>query len=259
MGFQYERARIADHISSLNVNNLIMLSGDSHQLAIDNGTNTDYSTIYNPVGGAGFPVFSSSPMANYGNAKGGPYQQGCHAYRFYPNFQYAVVRITDAGSAVANTTNTCIHVQMYNLAEYPNPASSVLDHQVCITPDTPSWVHRGKEGGGQSDGCAIQWFPSWLWTLVGFLSLFVVFGVVISVFLCWSCGYLCWRGRPHGQQLQKIIAAVTAAPVAAAVTSRPAIGIGNTTSPIAGSKSEKKNASTTALLPQKKRELDDPV
>lgn len=42
-----------------------MFSGDAHLLAVDDGSNNDYSTY----GGAGFPLFQSAPMDQYGSDK----------------------------------------------------------------------------------------------------------------------------------------------------------------------------------------------
>lgn len=67
-GFQRERQMIANRISELNMNNLVMIAGDSHMIAVDDGSNTDYST--NGGNGAGFPLFHSAPMAQYGSSKG---------------------------------------------------------------------------------------------------------------------------------------------------------------------------------------------
>lgn len=44
---------------------------DAHMLAIDDGTNTDYSTGNDANStGAGFPILQSAPLANYGSVKG---------------------------------------------------------------------------------------------------------------------------------------------------------------------------------------------
>jgi hypothetical protein len=55
----------AHQIASLNITNLIMVAGDAHLLAMDDGRNNDYSTY----GGAGFPLFQSAPMDQYGSDK----------------------------------------------------------------------------------------------------------------------------------------------------------------------------------------------
>jgi hypothetical protein len=52
-------------IASLGITNLIMVAGDAHLLAMDDGRNNDYSTY----GGAGFPLCQSAPMDQYGSDK----------------------------------------------------------------------------------------------------------------------------------------------------------------------------------------------
>lgn len=68
-GFAQERQVIADAIAANAVDNLLMVSGDAHMLAFDDGTNTDYSTS----GDGGFPLFHAAALDRPPNPKGGPY------------------------------------------------------------------------------------------------------------------------------------------------------------------------------------------
>ena len=70
--YPHERQRVADAIAAAGVHNLIMVSGDAHMVAIDDGTNSDYAT----GGGAGFPVFHAAALDRPGGVKGGPYSEG---------------------------------------------------------------------------------------------------------------------------------------------------------------------------------------
>ncbi len=67
-----ERRIIADHIAENEISNLVMVSGDAHMVAIDDGTNTDYSTD----GGAAFPLLHAAALDRPGGVKGGPYSLG---------------------------------------------------------------------------------------------------------------------------------------------------------------------------------------
>lgn len=81
-----ERAEIANFIADNGITNMLMLSGDAHMLAIDDGTNTDYSTS----GGASFPVMQAAALDRPGSSKGGPYSEGG-----YPGAgQYGLVTFT---------------------------------------------------------------------------------------------------------------------------------------------------------------------
>jgi hypothetical protein len=86
-----ERGEIAEAIAAAEIDNLVMVSGDAHMLAIDDGTNSDYAA----GGGAGFPVFHAAALDRPGNVKGGPYSEGA-----YPGFgQFGVLEFGDDGGA----------------------------------------------------------------------------------------------------------------------------------------------------------------
>jgi phosphodiesterase/alkaline phosphatase D-like protein len=67
-----ERRLVADAIAESKIDNLVMLAGDAHMVAADDGTNSDYST----AGGGGFPVFHAAALDRPGSVKGGPYSEG---------------------------------------------------------------------------------------------------------------------------------------------------------------------------------------
>src|SRR5690606_1237836 len=73
-GYAGERRRIADAIAEAGTDNLVMLSGDAHMVALDDGTNSDYAT----GGGAGFPVLHAAALDRPGRVKGGPYSDGAY-------------------------------------------------------------------------------------------------------------------------------------------------------------------------------------
>ena len=71
-GYTTERAELAQFIRDNNINNLCMVSGDAHMLAIDDGTNSYYAS----GSGTGFPVFHAAALDQGGSIKGGPYSEG---------------------------------------------------------------------------------------------------------------------------------------------------------------------------------------
>jgi membrane-associated phospholipid phosphatase len=90
-----ERRQIADAISTAGIHNLVMVAGDAHMLAIDDGSHSDYSTY----GGAGFPVFHAGALDRPGSVKGGPYSEGT-----YPGGgQFGVLRVHDSGTHLSVT------------------------------------------------------------------------------------------------------------------------------------------------------------
>jgi phosphodiesterase/alkaline phosphatase D-like protein len=73
-GYAGERKELANFIADNGITNLMMLAGDAHMLAIDDGSNTDYSDR----GGAGFPLLHAAALDRPGSVKGGPYSEGAY-------------------------------------------------------------------------------------------------------------------------------------------------------------------------------------
>jgi phosphodiesterase/alkaline phosphatase D-like protein len=92
-GYPGERRAIADVIATARIHNLIMVSGDAHMLAIDDGRHSDYST----TGAAGFPVLQSGALDRPGSVKGGPYSHG--AFPGCGQFGTVTVTVTDDAAA----------------------------------------------------------------------------------------------------------------------------------------------------------------
>jgi hypothetical protein len=84
-----ERAAIADAIVAADITNLIMVAGDAHMVAIDDGTNT----AIGPGRTGGFPLLHAAPLDRPGSIKGGPYSHGVVAE---PG-QFGVLRFDDDG------------------------------------------------------------------------------------------------------------------------------------------------------------------
>lgn len=87
-----ERLMISNAIASTGVHNLVMVAGDAHMLAIDDGSNTDFASVSGTAKGnlsarAGFPLFQVGPLTGYGSTKSGPYSHGCMAYKYSVNHQ----------------------------------------------------------------------------------------------------------------------------------------------------------------------------
>lgn len=91
-GFAEERRELADHIADNHIDNLMMVAGDAHMVAIDDGTNTDYSTDGYP----GFPLLHSAALDRPGSVKGGPYSEGAIG----GGGQFATIDITDDGDQI---------------------------------------------------------------------------------------------------------------------------------------------------------------
>ncbi len=95
-GFGAERRRLADLIAAVGVRNLLMLSGDAHMLAIDDGRHSDYASRR----GAAFPVFHAAPLDRPGGTKGGPYSGGTRTR----GGQFGLVTVEDPGRGPVTVT-----------------------------------------------------------------------------------------------------------------------------------------------------------
>ena len=99
-GFSVERRELAQYIDSLGVaDQLVVLSGDAHMVALDDGTHNHYGK---PDGG-GFPVVHGAALDNRGSVKGGPYTHGPYPnpfrlFRRRPG-QFVLMDVTDDGGS----------------------------------------------------------------------------------------------------------------------------------------------------------------
>jgi phosphodiesterase/alkaline phosphatase D-like protein len=94
--YAHERAEIAGTISKLGLTSrLIVLSGDAHMAAIDDGTNSNYVAGSAPST-KGVVVVQAAPFSRFPRSKGGPYSHG----RSTRNHQFGWVEVRDAGDAL---------------------------------------------------------------------------------------------------------------------------------------------------------------
>lgn len=97
-GFTSERRVIANFVADHGIDNLLMVAGDAHMLAIDDGTNTDYSD----GGTDGFPLFHAAALDRPGSFKGGPYSEGA----LPGGGQFGLVAVADDGGPNLSVTLT---------------------------------------------------------------------------------------------------------------------------------------------------------
>jgi phosphodiesterase/alkaline phosphatase D-like protein len=91
-----ERTRLADRIDALGLTpRLLMLSGDGHMAAIDDGTNSAYMSKRSERT-RGFVVAHGAPLDRWTRTKGGPYSHGVSRR----NHQFGLLDVADTGSAL---------------------------------------------------------------------------------------------------------------------------------------------------------------
>ncbi len=115
-GFADERRRVADRLVADGVDDVVMLAGDAHMVAIDDGTNSGYAT----GGGGGFPVAHGAALDRPGSVKGGPYSEGA----FPGGGQFGVMDVVDDGATIT------VMVSGRNWA-----GEVVVSHQVTFGPE----------------------------------------------------------------------------------------------------------------------------
>ena len=90
-GYATERSELADFFKDNLIKNLVVLAGDMHALAYDDGANSDYAV----GGGAPLVVLHASPLTRPPEVKGGPYAAG----PILGTAQYALLEVTDTGGS----------------------------------------------------------------------------------------------------------------------------------------------------------------
>jgi hypothetical protein len=93
-----ERRQLADTIAAAGIHNLVMVAGDAHMVAIDDGTNTGFGS--KPA--RGFPLLHAGALDRPGSIKGGPYSHGA----FPGPGQFGTVTVTDDGGPVVGVELT---------------------------------------------------------------------------------------------------------------------------------------------------------
>ena len=95
-GYPEERREIADFLVEHEINNLVMVAGDAHMLAMDDGSNTGYqSTGHGPA----FPLVHAAALDRKGSTKGSPYTLG----PFPGGGQFALMSVTDTSESMQVT------------------------------------------------------------------------------------------------------------------------------------------------------------
>lgn len=90
-GYAAERRELAEVIAEPEVPPVLMVSGDAHMLALDDGSHNRYAGD-----GPGFAVLQAGALDQHGSVKGGPYSQG----PFPGGGHFGWVEIRDDGKAI---------------------------------------------------------------------------------------------------------------------------------------------------------------
>jgi phosphodiesterase/alkaline phosphatase D-like protein len=91
-GYATERRELADFIAEHHLDRVVMVGGDAHMIAIDDGTHSNYSA----ADGSAFPVLHAGALDRHGSEKGGPYSEGA----FPGAGHFGLIDIDDDGSQI---------------------------------------------------------------------------------------------------------------------------------------------------------------
>lgn len=130
--YQAERTGIANFLRDSNIVNMMILCGDAHMLAIDDGKNADFSTGHNSP--FRYPIFHAGGVARGGSVKGGQFNAG-GPFRNTNLEQghYGIVRVFDNGG-----DTICISLEGYRTDNDGLYDSLLVNYTFCRNLVNPS-------------------------------------------------------------------------------------------------------------------------
>jgi len=140
--FSLERTSINDFLYCNNIQNLFILSGDAHMLAIDNGTHANFSTNTCPA--YNYPIFQAAALNQNGSFKGGIYSEG--GYFMNPNNtfgQFGRVIVSDESTSL---DSICIDFEGYRIDSSGASLSLINSYHFCryLPPMTTTSLEEKK-------------------------------------------------------------------------------------------------------------------
>ncbi|KAL7551286.1 hypothetical protein ACHAWF_014464 [Thalassiosira exigua] len=179
-GFVSDRDELSAHIAATigaGPRNLLAISGDTHMIAFDDGSNTDYSKQEMHPGG--FPLLHSGPLAQYGGSpldffapEAHAFTDGCAAYTSAVNHQFSTVSFRfpyDDGEG-------CVLIRSY--AE--DSSTVVFEKEMC-----GELMKYGDPGAGGT--CRLERLPyATQYVFVAAAGLILVAGLATALFLKWT-------------------------------------------------------------------------
>lgn len=127
-----ERTGIANFLRDSNIVNMMILSGDAHMLAIDDGKNADFSTGQNSP--FRYPIFHAGGVARGGSVKGGPFNAGGPFKNTnLEQGHYGIVRVFDNGG-----DTICFSLEGYRTDNDGLYDSLLVNYTFCRNLNNPS-------------------------------------------------------------------------------------------------------------------------
>jgi hypothetical protein len=124
-GYTAERAELANFFRDNLIMNMFIICGDAHMLAIDDGSNADFSTPFH--GTAQYPIFAAAALNQGGSYKGGTFSEGgCFLNPTPYHGQFGVVEVLDTGG-----TSICIRFSGFCTDSAADIITMVNQYEFC--------------------------------------------------------------------------------------------------------------------------------
>lgn len=153
--------------------NLLVVSGDSHMVAFDDGRNTYYANETkdsNATTAVSFPILQSAPWDNFGSVKGGPYSDGCTTTLYERNNHYSVIDF------IFDEQGSCIQINSYS-----NGYKKIFSKKLCgslfkpVVATSNQTLYPPYTSEAASQSCSAPPFLS--------INAYIVFGLSIALLL----------------------------------------------------------------------------
>jgi Subtilase family/PhoD-like phosphatase len=174
--FADNRRDLSNHISQAlggedGPRNLLVIAGDAHMVAFDDGTHTYYG---DDVDGAySFPILQTAPLDRLGSTKGGPFTDGCWGYQTERSHLYSTMFFFH------EEDSACVQIESFRIDEWTYK-ETIFQRRLCgkifasgIAPGiTPV----------EDQKCPIQYHSqiSQIFAIVGF-----VVSLLLAIGTCW--------------------------------------------------------------------------
>jgi alkaline phosphatase D len=130
--YQAERTGIANFLRDNNIANMMIICGDAHMLAIDDGKNADFSTGQNSP--FRYPIFHAGGVARGGSVKGGLFNAGGPFKNTnLEQGHYGIVRVFDNGG-----DTICFSLEGYRTDNDGLYDSLLVNYTFCRNLNNPS-------------------------------------------------------------------------------------------------------------------------
>jgi hypothetical protein len=122
--FTAQREELANFWRDSAIANILILSGDAHMLAIDNGTNNHYET--DSINPHQYPIFQAAALNRGGSVKGGSFSEGTYPNPTYNTGQFGIVDVIDSGG-----DSICFELKGYRTDSVGMNTNVVVSYNFC--------------------------------------------------------------------------------------------------------------------------------